>query len=115
MTAQAYNAESRASFRFPSATTATFDGRPCTINDISMTGAGLRLTARANPPTTGVLTIKHAGAEVDLQANVTNYNAADTVGIQFAPTQYRQLAELARLLFHDQNTQIVRPRHLAAA
>ena len=103
-TARHHNSEQRGGYRFPSDATAEFGGRPCTITDLSMTGARLRrspLTPHALDP--GALVLGHHGDTVELAATIVNRDASGdgTVGIVFDPGQYTALAELAEMLFHD--------------
>jgi cellulose synthase/poly-beta-1,6-N-acetylglucosamine synthase-like glycosyltransferase len=102
-TARTYAAELRSAFRFPSDAIASFGGLNCTITDLSMTGARLRLPTIALSTTeSGTLRIRHGGTLLELAATVITRSTREAViGVEFDPTQYTQLATLACLLFPD--------------
>jgi len=101
-TARSYAVERRSCFRFPSDASASFAGLNCTITDLSMTGARLRLSTIAPAPVeSGTLRISHSGTSLELAATVVRSAREAVIGIEFDPTQYTQLATLACLLFPD--------------
>ena len=97
-----FGGERRASVRFETSFAGVFDGRPCDILDLSLRGAGIRLTGQVIGHGHR-LAIWADGREIDLAVAVRSTRSdgphSTIVGLEFAPDQNIERAELAVALF----------------
>ncbi len=92
--------ERRAAVRVPVSPPATTDGGPCTVVDLSVTGARLDLPGVAGPG--GLLALQLPGAVVELAFLVVGsrpHAGGQRCTVEFVPGQARALATLAPYLF----------------
>jgi len=102
-----FGAERRSSVRFKTALAGALDDMPCTIRDLSLTGAFVSLAASqesfADP---GILAIDVGGSRLRLRAGVRSrrpLGSGETVfGLQFLDGQEHEQARLALALFNGQ-------------
>lgn len=92
--------DQRAGARLPVRLRASFAGRPCTVLDVSLTGARLALADGSGEPTAGelVLDLPDGGA-IALSATVERSSADGELGVRFRSGQRRAVADLALALF----------------
>ncbi len=97
-----YGAERRASVRFAVSLTGRLNGRRCVIEDLSLTGARVRLTTQLSGEP-AMLAIDTLGRELTLQCTKRGRRATEhgeTVMLAFRPGQSSALSRLTALLFN---------------
>ena len=97
-----FGGERRSSVRFQAAFAGTFDGEPCEILDLSLSGAGIRV-ARIAPGAVHQFVVELDGRPLAIEAGVRSFrmdgNDATVVGLEFLPDQNLVRAELALALY----------------
>lgn len=97
-----FASDQRRGVRLPVRLAATFDGRPCTALDVSLTGARLALEGNPAVADAGELALDLPRGRVVLRCTLERRAAAADgaeLGVRFSPGQRRALADLALALF----------------
>ena len=101
--ASRYAPERRASVRFATDMAASIDGAPCTVTDLSLTGARLVVPAAIDGGLSRTITLSFGGEKIALGGVVRSVigrgDGSIVCGFEFVPGQHRACARLALGLF----------------
>ena len=109
-----FGTERRSSVRFKTTLAGALDGMPCTIHDLSLTGAFVSLAAsQENFADLGILTINLGGSRLRLRTGVRSRHplgSGETMfGLQLLDDQEPEQARLALALFNGQTAWRIEP------
>ncbi|MBA2451640.1 MAG: PilZ domain-containing protein [Chloroflexia bacterium] len=108
----AFGTERRAGVRFGTELSGSLNGIPCSVQDLSLSGAKVLAPIGALLDEFAVLTIDPAGLAARFEVRLRSMHpfelGGNVYGLAFAPGQYLERGRLALALFNAQNVPHVR-------